>query len=223
MPGPHSRRLTALLLPGAAALAACSLASSPQPPSPQASITTATSSTDGSGPMTVRISGPGKQPLPAPGALRPFAGTPAAARSLVAAFNGGFKLQDAHGGYYTEGRMVRPLIRGSASLVSYANGPATVGAWGSDVTMTPSVAAVRQNLFPLVVDAKPSARATTRTWRVWGDTCPCGAGQHGSEHQWRSGLGATADGGLAAPAISSPCPRPRLMPAAANPVPGPAG
>lgn len=121
---------------------------------------------------------------------------PTAASSLVAAFNGGFKMADAHGGYYTEGRMVRPLVRGAASLVVYANGAVTVGAWGSDVTMTPSVTAVRQNLFPLVVNGTPSARASTRTWRVWGGTCPCGAGQHGAEHQWRSGLGVTADGAL---------------------------
>ena len=122
--------------------------------------------------------------------------TPAAAASLVAAFNGGFKMRDAHGGYYTEGRVVRPLVRGAASLVIYANGSVTVGAWGSDVTMTPSVAAVRQNLFPLVINGRPSARAATRTWRVWGGTCPCGAGQHGVEHQWRSGLGVTTDGAL---------------------------
>src|ERR1700719_10477 len=119
-----------------------------------------------------------------------------AASSLVAAFNGGFKMKDAHGGYYTEGRMIDPLVRGAASLVIYANGSITVGAWGSDVTMTPSVVAVRQNLFPLVVDGRPSARASTRTWRVWGGTCPCGAGLHGQDHQWRSGLGVTADGDL---------------------------
>lgn len=119
-----------------------------------------------------------------------------AASSLVAAFNGGFKMKDAHGGYYTEGRMIDPLVRGAASLVIYANGSITVGAWGSDVTMTPSVVAVRQNLFPLVVNGRPSARASTRTWRVWGGTCPCGARQHGLDYQWRSGLGVTADGAL---------------------------
>jgi hypothetical protein len=121
---------------------------------------------------------------------------PSAASSLVAAFNGGFQMKDAHGGYYTEGRVIKPLVPGAASLVIYANGSITVGAWGSDVTMTPSVVAVRQNLFPLVVNGRPSARAFTRTWRVWGGTCPCGAGLHGSEYQWRSGLGVTADGAL---------------------------
>ena len=121
---------------------------------------------------------------------------PAAASSLVAAFNGGFQMKDAHGGYYTEGRMISPLVQGAASLVIYADGAVTVGAWGTDVTMTPTVVAVRQNLFPLVVNGQPAARASTRTWRVWGSTCPCGRGLHGTEQQWRSGLGVTAEGAL---------------------------
>jgi hypothetical protein len=122
--------------------------------------------------------------------------TPAAARSLVAAFNGGFKMADADGGYYSEGRMVRPLVRGAASLVIYADGAVTVGAWGSDVSMTPSVTAVRQNLVPLVVNGRPTARAVSPDWRAWGRTCPCGKGQRGTDRQWRSGLGVTADGAL---------------------------
>lgn len=121
---------------------------------------------------------------------------PAAASSLVAAFNGGFKMHDAHGGYYTEHRMVIPLVRGAASLVIYANGSATIGAWGSDVTMTPSVVAVRQNLTLLVSGGRTTARAATRNWRLWGGTCPCGVGKRSSEEQWRSGLGITASGAL---------------------------
>ncbi len=119
-----------------------------------------------------------------------------AARSLVAAFNGGFKMADARGGYYAEGRFVRPLVRGAASLVIYADGAVTVGAWGTDVTMTPSVTAVRQNLVPLVVNGRPTARALSANWRFWGRTCPCGKGQRGTDRQWRSGLGVTADGAL---------------------------
>ena len=119
-----------------------------------------------------------------------------AARSLVAAFNGGFKMRDAGGGYYTENRTVVPLVRGRASLVIYAGGSVTVGAWGTDVSMTPSVVAVRQNLFPLVAGGRPTPLATTLTWRVWGGTCPCGTGLTGSESQWRSGLGVTAHGAL---------------------------
>ena len=62
---------------------------------------------------------------------------PDAAATLVAAFNGGFKMADAHGGYYTEGRLIDPLVAGDASVVIYASGAITVGAWGADVRMTP--------------------------------------------------------------------------------------
>lgn len=55
--------------------------------------------------------------------------SPAAARTLVAAFNGGFKFPATEGGYYAEGRLVYPLRAGGASLVIYANGDATVGQW----------------------------------------------------------------------------------------------
>jgi hypothetical protein len=124
---------------------------------------------------------------------------PAQAATLVAAFNGGFLMKDARGGYYTEGRTIYPLVDGAASLVIYADGTATVGAWGTDVTMTPSVTAVRQNLVPLVAGNQPTPQALSPDWRSWGDTCSatsCGQGLPGVENQWRSGLGVTADGAL---------------------------
>ena len=73
--------------------------------------------------------------------------------TLVAAFNGGFRLDDSQAGYYTDGVMVRPLVKGAASLVIYKNGTATVGAWGSGLTMTPQVLSVRQELRLLVDNA----------------------------------------------------------------------
>jgi hypothetical protein len=124
---------------------------------------------------------------------------PAQAASLVAAFNGGFKMADAHGGYYTEGRVIYPLVPGAASLVIYANGSVTVGAWGTDVRMTRDVVAVRQNLVPLIADGQPTALAASGDWRAWGNTCgvsSCAGSVPGIEHQWRSGLGVTADGAL---------------------------
>ncbi len=124
---------------------------------------------------------------------------PAQASSLVAAFNGGFKMADARGGYYTEGRVIDPLVQGAASLVIYANGRVTVGAWGTDVRMAPDVVAVRQNLVPLVADGRPTALAASSDWQAWGNTCgasSCAASVPGIEHQWRSALGVTADGGL---------------------------
>ena len=124
---------------------------------------------------------------------------PGAAATLVAAFNGGFKMTDAHGGYYTEGRLVEPLVTGDASVVIYASGAITVGAWGTDVRMTRSVVAVRQNLVPLVAGGEPTALAAGANWRAWGNTCglkSCAASVPGVDHQWRSGLGVTADGAL---------------------------
>jgi hypothetical protein len=124
---------------------------------------------------------------------------PAQAATLVAAFNGGFKMNQARGGYYTEGRMIDPLRAGAASLVIYADGSVDIGAWGRDVTMTPQVVSVRQNLLPLVAGGRPTPRAASARWQAWGSTCgaaSCGPTVPGIEHQWRSGLGVTADGAL---------------------------
>jgi hypothetical protein len=124
---------------------------------------------------------------------------PAQAATLVAAFNGGFMMSAAQGGYYTEGRTVVPLVAGAASLVIYANGSVTVGAWGTDVSMAPDVVAVRQNLFPLVAGGQPTSQATSPDWQAWGNTCAattCSSTVPGIENQWRSGAGVTADGAL---------------------------
>ena len=124
---------------------------------------------------------------------------PGDAASLVAAFNGGFLMDTAGGGYYTEGRVVVPLVTGAASLVIRADGTVDVGAWGSDVTMTPDVVAVRQNLVPLVAGGQPTPQAVGPDWQAWGNTCgatSCAHSVPGVEQQWRSGIGVTADGAL---------------------------
>ncbi|HEX4219602.1 MAG TPA: hypothetical protein VHZ02_14600 [Acidimicrobiales bacterium] len=124
---------------------------------------------------------------------------PAQAQSLVAAFNGGFIMDAAGGGYYTEGRVIDPLVAGAASLVIYADGSVTVGSWGTDVAMTPNVVAVRQNLAPLVAGGQPTDQATSPNWQAWGNTCgatSCLSTVPGVENQWRSGVGVVADGAL---------------------------
>ena len=115
---------------------------------------------------------------------------PNAATSLVAAFNAGFLMSNADGGYYTDGRTVLPLRTGAASYVIYANGTSTVGVWGRDVTMTPQVVSVRQNLDLVVDGGQPvpglNAADTTRWGYTLGDQV----------YVWRSGLGVTANGAL---------------------------
>ena len=113
-----------------------------------------------------------------------------AAGNLVAAFNSGFLMKNANGGYYTEGKTVYPLRDGAASLVIYRNGKATVGQWGRDVTMTPDVVAVRQNLDLLVDNGVAAAGIDAADTSKWGYTLG------NAVYVWRSGLGVTADGAL---------------------------
>ncbi|ODU07162.1 MAG: hypothetical protein ABS81_02355 [Pseudonocardia sp. SCN 72-86] len=108
---------------------------------------------------------------------------------VAAAFNGGFKLSDpSHNGYYSEGRTARPLVDGKASLVLRRDGTADVGAWGSEVTMGPDVASVRQNLVPLVDGGRLNPDCASGGPQQWGSTI----GQAAYVH--RSGFGVTADG-----------------------------
>jgi uncharacterized protein YigE (DUF2233 family) len=113
-----------------------------------------------------------------------------AATSLVAAFNAGFLMANANGGYYTDGRTEIPLVNGAASFVIYANGSATVGQWGRDVTMTPDVVSVRQNLDLLVDGGQTVPGLNANDITRWGFTL-------GNQvYVWRSGVGVTADGAL---------------------------
>ena len=126
--------------------------------------------------------------------------TPAEQRTVVAAFNGGFRLNGAsHGGYYSEGRTARPLVDGAASLVVRTDGTATVGAWNREVRMDPDVASVRQNLVPLVNDGQVNPTCQSGGTAQWGST----VGQVAFIH--RSGFGVTASGGevyVGGPALS---------------------
>jgi hypothetical protein len=113
------------------------------------------------------------------------------ATGLVAAFNAGFRMQDANGGYYTDGRTVLPLQNGAASFVIYKNGTSTIGAWGANgLTLTPDVIAVRQNLDLLVDGGQPVAGLNASDTSQWGRTL-------GNQiYVWRSGVGITATGAL---------------------------
>jgi len=116
--------------------------------------------------------------------------SPALARTLVAAFNGGFLLNVSGGGYLSEGHLVAPLRVGAASLVIYADGSSTVGEWGRDASMSPRVVAVRQNLTLLVDHGRPVPGLNPADYSAWGYSLGKIA------NQWRSGLGVTADGAL---------------------------
>ncbi|MHB1444583.1 MAG: hypothetical protein ACYCTI_14045 [Acidimicrobiales bacterium] len=74
-------------------------------------------------------------------------------RALLAAFNGGFKMADARGGWFSEGRTIVPLVHGAASVVIYADGATDIGTWGVEVPAAGRrVISVRQNLPQLLID-----------------------------------------------------------------------
>jgi hypothetical protein len=137
--------------------------------------------------------------------------TPDLQHTVVAAFNSGFRLNgDSHGGYYSEGRTVAPLVDNAASLVVYTNGTATVGSWNHEVRMSGDVASVRQNLVPLVDNAQVNSTCQTGGAAQWGNTI----GQ--AAYIDRSGFGVTATGAevyVGGPALSV-CTLGRLLRAA---------
>jgi len=123
---------------------------------------------------------------------------------LVAAYNSAFRLADAKGGFYNEGRTIAPLRPGAASMVTYANGRTDIGSWGSEVSMTPAVSSVRQNLLPIVDHGNVVPTINDNTGERWGQTISYRA------YVWRTGVGVAGNGdvvfaagnGLSAPTLA---------------------
>jgi hypothetical protein len=115
-----------------------------------------------------------------------------ALNGLVATFNGGFKVHpnDALGGYYADGKTASPLVAGKAAEVFYRDGSLKIGVWGSDLTMTPDVVAVRENLSPLVEGGAVQVGAGAGSSAQWGYTI------NNDYYIARSGVGITASGDI---------------------------
>src|ERR1700691_3373552 len=114
----------------------------------------------------------------------------ARSKTLVAAFNSGFLMQDAHGGYYTDDRTYKKLRNGAAFVVIFKNGRMTVAKWGRDVVMTNQIATVRQNLDLIVDNSKAVPGLKNPKSTMWGDVV------NSNDDVWRSGLGITPSGAL---------------------------
>ena len=129
---------------------------------------------------------------PAPGLSWPqgFKVPTADRPQLVAAFNAGFKMKDANGGWYGEGKTAAPLVNGAASLVIARDGRATVGAWGGDLRLTPDVVAVRQNLALVIENGRPVPGLNGNAHGRWGSS------RNQLQYTWRSGLGTDTHGDL---------------------------
>ena len=109
--------------------------------------------------------------------------------SLLAAFNSGYKMNDTPGGSLIEGHATKSMIDGIATFAVRADGTATVGEWGTDLTADQAYVGLRQNLHLVVVDGVAVSGLATNAGGRWGtvrNTLPT----------WRSGLGVTAKGDL---------------------------
>ncbi len=97
---------------------------------------------------------------------------PAAIPSLVAAFNGGFLFKHIKGGYFTEGKVIKPLLNGEATLAINSDGRISIGVYGVDLTNDGSWLSLRQNL-PLIIDGGRETVSTAHEQGVtniyWGD------------------------------------------------------
>ncbi|HET9169597.1 MAG TPA: phosphodiester glycosidase family protein [Actinospica sp.] len=118
---------------------------------------------------------------------------PASARAgLIATWNGGFKVvpNDSLSGYYEDGQTVRALVQGKASEVFYKDGSLKIGDWGRDVSMTPNVVSVRQNLSLLVDNGQVQSTGDSGSGTKWGLTV------NNAFFVPRSGVGITAKGDI---------------------------
>ena len=118
--------------------------------------------------------------------------TPDARARLVATWNGGFKVNpdDAMGGFYEDRRTAVPLVDGKAAEVFYKDGSLKIGQWGRDLSMTPDVSAVRENLNMLVDNGDVMVGEHDGSGADWGYTI------NGWYYIARSGVGMTAKGDI---------------------------
>ena len=111
-----------------------------------------------------------------------------ALRSLIAAFNGGFRFEHDPGGYVTEGVTVQEMKKGFATIGIDADGVLHVGVWGDDMHKNDGWVSLRQNLPPLVRDGKSVYK--DYKWTDWGT-------DFGDKmYTYRSGICARTDGSV---------------------------
>jgi hypothetical protein len=108
---------------------------------------------------------------------------------LLAAFNSGYKMRDTPGGALVEGRQVGSMVPDVATVGIRADGSATIGEWGRDLTAAEGFVALRQNLHLMVDGGRTVAGLSTNTGGRWGTV-------RNGLPTWRSGLGVTANGDL---------------------------
>jgi hypothetical protein len=112
----------------------------------------------------------------------------AARPALMLAFNGGFLFKHITGGYYTEGRTVKPLQNGQATLGVRKDGRLVLGIYGKDMTNDGNWLSFRQNLPPIVENGQRSLSKYPGTY--WGNNF------HSVDLDYRSAICNRSDGKL---------------------------
>ncbi len=107
---------------------------------------------------------------------------------LLAGFNSGFRIADAHGGFALGGHQSGTLRNGAATAVVGADGTLNIGAWNADVSANDHPAAVRQNLDLIVDGGTLTPGLDSNAGNRWGRTVG------NALFVWRSGLGIDAQG-----------------------------
>ena len=115
-----------------------------------------------------------------PDALRPF---------YVAGLADAFLLADSQGGYILNGAVIKPMVAGKATLVTYTDGTMDIVQWGRD-KLKGDLQVARQNL-QLNVDGGVSQVHDENQYK-WGWAWQ-GVGS-GKNLVWRSAIGIRADG-----------------------------
>ena len=111
--------------------------------------------------------------------------------ALIATMNGGFRFEHIHGGYMNEGKVVKPLKQGDATIAIDKTGKMSMGRLGRDVQDDGSWASMRQNLELIVDDGKSNVQQGIADGVWWG------ADNGNAVYVKRSGVCATGDGRLA--------------------------
>jgi hypothetical protein len=113
------------------------------------------------------------------------------AQHYVAGLCDGFLMRDSQGGYILDGKVIKRMVDGKATLITYTDGSIDVVQWGRDAITKP-IQAARQNL-QLTVDGGQS-QVHDESQSKWGWVWE-GIGS-GKNLVWRSGLGIRADGSV---------------------------
>jgi len=113
---------------------------------------------------------------------------PGARSTLLSTFNSGFYEADGPAGFFVDGRLYDPMVRGLATVVQYSNGTVDIVPWSGGARPGPDIVVARQNLGLLVDQGRPTAAAANG--RIWGATLG------GVRATWRSALGIDRNGNL---------------------------